>query len=63
MVIILVMFTKKTTLGHLKVKVFRNKDNDVISYAHDVTKKVYHVSQIILQIYSCDQSLVTLPFI
>ena len=42
------MFTKKTTLGHLKVKVFWNEDYDVISYVHDVTKKVYHVSQIIL---------------
>ena len=48
MVIILVMFTKVTTPGHLKVKVFRNKDYDVISYVHDVTKKVYLDSQIIL---------------
>ena len=48
MVIILMMSAKTATLGLLEIKVFWDKDYDVIIYADDITKKVYHVTQIIL---------------
>ena len=40
MVTILMMSAKMATLGVLKIKVFCNKDNDVIIFAHDVTNKI-----------------------
>ena len=50
------------TLGLLKIKVFLNKDYGVIVSVHDVIKKCYQVIQIILYMWSCDQSSVTLTF-
>ena len=51
------------TPGLLKITVFWNKDYDVIIPDDDVTTKFYQVIQIILQMRSCDQSLVTLAFL
>ena len=63
MVAILMMSAKLTTLGLLKINVFWNKVYDIIISVHDVTKKIYLVTQIILLMWSCDQSLVTLAFL
>ena len=54
---------KMATLGLLKIKVFWNKDYDVMIYVHDVTTKILLVIQIILKMQPCDQSLVTLAFV
>ena len=51
------------TPGLLKITVFWNKGYDVIIPDDDVTTKFYHVIQVILQMRSCDQSLVTLAFL
>ena len=51
------------TPGLLKITVFWNKGYDVIIPDDDVTTKFYQVIQIILQMRSCDQSLVTLAFL
>ena len=40
MVAILMISAKLATLGLLKLKVFRNKGNDIIISAHDVTNKI-----------------------
>ena len=40
MVAILMISAKLATLGLLKVKVFWNKDCDLISFVHDVTNKI-----------------------
>ena len=40
MVTILMMPAKMTTLGLLKIKVFCNKDYEVITFVHDVTNKI-----------------------
>ena len=48
MVTILLMSAKMATLGLLKIKVFLNKDYDVIISVHDVIKKIYRVTPIIL---------------
>ena len=40
MVTISIMSAKMTTLGLLIIKLFWNKSYDVITYAHDVTKKI-----------------------
>ena len=42
------MSAKMITLDLLKLKVFWNKGYDVIIFAHDVAKKIYHLTQIIL---------------
>ena len=42
------MFAKCATPGLLKINVFWKKDFDVITSVYDVTKKFYHVTQIIL---------------
>ena len=42
------MAAKMATLGLLKVKVFWNKDYDVVIFVHDVTNKIRDVNQIIL---------------
>ena len=60
MVTILMMLAKMATLGLLNIKVFRNKGYDVTISLYDVINKIYHVNQILLQMWSCDQSLVTL---
>ena len=39
---------KMGTLGRLKIKAFQNKGYEVINSLHDVTDKIYHVTQIIL---------------
>ena len=39
---------KLDILGLLKIKLFWNKDYDVTVPIHDVNKKTYHVTQIIL---------------
>ena len=48
MVTILMMPAKMATLGVLKIKVFWNKGYDITFFVHDVTKKYYHLTQIIL---------------
>ena len=48
MVAVLIMSAKLGTLGLLKRKVFWNKGYDAIIFVHDVIKKIYHVTQIIL---------------
>ena len=60
MVTTLMMSAKMATLGLLKIKVFWKKGYDVMISTHDVTKKFYHVTQIILYMWLCDQSLVIL---
>ena len=48
---ILMMTGKIATLGLLKIKIFRNKDYDVIISAHNVTNKVLsHVSNYIVDV-------------
>ena len=59
----LIMSTKTATLDLLKVKVFWNKDYDVIIFLHDVTKNVYHKTQIILYMWSINQNLAALAFL
>ena len=63
MVKILMMLAEMATPGLLKIKVFRNKDYYVIISVHDVTKKCYQTTQIILRMWSCDQSLIILAFL
>ena len=63
MVTILMMSAKVTTPGLLKIRVFSNNGYDVIIFVHDVPIKFYGGIQIILQMWSCDQSLVTVPLL
>ena len=60
MVTILMMSANMAPLSLLKLKVFWNKGYDAIISVYDVINKIYHVAQIILQMWSFDQSLVTL---
>ena len=62
MVTILMMSAKMATPGFCKIKVFCIKDYVIIS-VNDVTKNFYHVIEIILYMWSLDQSLVTLAFL
>ena len=48
MVAILMMTVKLATPGLLKIKLFSNKDYDVIASVHDVTNTIHHLAQIIL---------------
>ena len=48
---------KLATLGLFKIKIFKKKGYDVSA------TKFCHITQIILKIWSCDQSLVTLAFL
>ena len=48
MVTILMMSPKMATLSLLKIKLFWNKDYDVIISVREVTTKFYHVNQIML---------------
>ena len=41
MVIILMMSTKMATLGLFEIKIFWNKDYDIITSVHDVTNKIF----------------------
>ena len=58
----LMMSAKMATPGLLKIKVFWDKDYHFIYSVYDVTKKFCHMTQVILWVWSCDQSLVTLAF-
>ena len=40
MITILMMSAKMATLGLLKIKVFKNKDYDIIVFVHDVINKI-----------------------
>ena len=60
MVTALMMSAKMATLGLYKLKLSWNKGYDIIASTPDVTSKVYHVTQIILWMWSC---LVTLAFL
>ena len=57
------MSGKKDTLGFLKIMVSWNKDYDVIISVHDASTKFYHVTDIMLLVWSCDQNLITLAFL
>ena len=59
MVIILMMPAKMATLALLKIKLFCNKCYDVIILSMASPTKFTHATQIILWIWSYDQSLVT----
>ena len=48
MVEVLMMSAKLATLDLLKRKVFLNKGYDAIISVHNVTDKLYHMTQIIL---------------
>ena len=48
MVAILMMPAKLTTLDFLKIKVFWNKGYNVLIFVHDITNKIYQVTQVIL---------------
>ena len=52
------MSAKLATLGLLKIKVF-TKGYDPIFFPRTSLTKFYNVTKIILQMWSCDQSLVT----
>ena len=60
MVTILMMSAKMTTLGPLKIKIFRNKGCDIIISVYDVINKNLSCDSNLLEIWSCDLSLVTL---
>ena len=64
MVRILMMSAKIVALGLLTIKLFWNKDYDVIISVSDVTNKILsRGSNFIIDVWSCDQSLVTLEFL
>ena len=64
MVVNVMMAAKMATLGLLKIKVFLNKGYDVLIFAHDVTNQILsRDSYYIVDVWSCNQSLVTLAFI
>ena len=57
------MTAKSASPDLLKILVFWNKGYDVIIPVDDVTNKIFHVVQIILEVCSCDQGLVTVAFL
>ena len=57
------MSAKMATSALLKIKVFWNKGYYAIYSAYDVPTKFCHMAQIILWMWSCGQSLVTLAFV
>ena len=59
MITIFIISTKMAALAILKKTKFSNKGYGVIIFVHDVAIKFYHVTQITLQMWPCDQSLVT----
>ena len=64
MVRILMMSAKIVALGLLTIKLFWNKDYDVIISVSDVTNKILsRGSNFIIDVWSCDQSLVTPEFL
>ena len=60
---ILMRSAKMATLGLLKIKIFWNKGYDVIILSMTSSTKIYHVTHIILLMWLCDQSLVTLALL
>ena len=60
MVTVLMVLAKIATLGLFKIKIFWNKVYEVIISVHSVINKKYQVTQIIPQMWSCNQTLVTL---
>ena len=46
-----------------KIATFWDKDYDVIISVRESPTKFYHLTQIILSMWSCDQILVTLAFL
>ena len=64
MVAILMISAKLAPLGLFETNVFRNKGYEVIISVHGVTNNFfYHSTQIILQMWSHGQRLVTLTFL
>ena len=63
MVKILMTSSKMATPALLKRKVFSNKGYYFIYSVYDVINKIFHMTQVILWMWSCDQSLVTLAFV
>ena len=63
MVHILMMSAKMAAPVFLKIKVFRNKGYYVMYSVMTLPTKFCHMTQIILWMRSCDQSLVTLAFV
>ena len=64
MIAILMMSKKIVTPSLLKIKVFWNKDYDVIISDYDVISKILsHYSDSIVDLFIYDQSLVTRAFL
>ena len=55
--------TKMATPGLLKIRVFWKKGYDVIISVHDVIKKFLSRDPNYKQMWTCDQSLVTVAFL
>ena len=63
MVRILMTSAKMATPGLLKIRVFWKKGYDVIISAHDVINKLLSRDPNYKQMWTCDQSLVTVAFL
>ena len=63
MVSILIISANLATLDQLKITIFWKKAYGVIIFVHDVTNKNWSRYQIILYMWSCAQSLVTVAFL
>ena len=64
MVTVLIMSAKMAALSLLKIKVFQNKDYELINSVHDTSPtKFYQVTLFILYMQSYDQSLETIAFL
>ena len=63
MVTILVMSGNLATPGLLKIKIFQNKGYEVLIPDYDVINKLLSLTQIILKMWSSNQSLVTVAFL
>ena len=46
MVVISIISAKLAPLGHLKIKIFQNKSNEVIISVLEITNKFYSVTQL-----------------
>ena len=51
------------TPGLLKIKIFQNKGYEVLIPDYDVINKLLSLTQIILKMWSSNQSLVTVAFL
>ena len=61
--LILIMLTKLATLDLLKMKLFLNKIYDVLILSMTSTTDLYNGTQIVLQMWSSEQSLVILVYL